>query len=144
MLGCKNHWHAVVNVCDQCIRIRRDDAAGVDRRFAFRFPVIPEPGKGERLSLAQADEMRLFGRAGFFPFIETVRGDQAAAALEGFAVGGFAGERVGARVDHRIFGVGAFGPERNQAPVQQAQAARAVGRDAGGEDVLAGRDIVGG
>src|ERR1700740_1726769 len=50
-------------------------------RFGI-FPVLPEPGKGERPSVFHGDGERQFRFSRFAPFVESVRSNQATAFSE--------------------------------------------------------------
>jgi hypothetical protein len=69
------------------------------RRSLRLLPRVPEAGERQRLSARQVESLRLFLTAQSLPLIEAVGWNNAAVALEGFAIGIGGGDSVGAGVD---------------------------------------------
>src|SRR6185503_4304545 len=80
--------HAVVDRRDQLVRRGRDDGARAHARRVVTFgavvPDLPEPGKGERLTIAPPKEPRLLRAPTLdgLPLVEAVGGHDAPAPLE--------------------------------------------------------------
>src|SRR4029077_14226772 len=89
MLLRKNHRDTGMDLRYELIRLACDNRASAQpfSRFGI-FPVLPEPGKGERASVFHGDRERQLRFSRFAPFVESVRGDEAAAFYESLPKGG--------------------------------------------------------
>ena len=83
MLLGKNHRHTGMDLRYEFIRLACDNRASAQPlpRFGI-FPVFPESGKGERASVFHGDRERQLRFSRFAPFVESVRGNQAAPFCE--------------------------------------------------------------
>src|SRR3981081_769340 len=83
MLLRKNHRHTGMDLRNELIRLACDNRASAQPlpRFGI-FPVLPEPGKGERASVFHGDRERQLRFSCFAPFVESVRRNQAAPLCE--------------------------------------------------------------
>ena len=83
MLFGKNHRHTGMDLCDEFIGSPVINSASAQPLSRFEiFPVLPEPGKGERASVFPGDGERQFRFSRFAPFVESVRSNQATAFSE--------------------------------------------------------------
>src|SRR6185295_7229872 len=98
---------------------------------------------GEGFAVLAVDEEGLLELALFLPFVEAVHRHQAAFLLEAPLEGGFLGNALGAGVDHAVADGCLLGPERDEAPAQQVEPARAAGlRHAHHRRFLGGSEVV--
>ena len=82
-------------------------------------PPVPHAGERERPSFLQPDEPRLARAAEALPFVEPLRGHEAAALAKGVAEGRARGHALRASVDEAVPHLRVLRPARDQAPPEQ-------------------------
>jgi hypothetical protein len=108
------------------VGIGGDDSKGLEGLGVLGFPGFPKAGEGVGLAGTESDGEGALGFGiEFLPLIKSVGGDETAALLEGFAIGGLDDDFFGAGVEGGVAELGVLGPEGDKAPAGDGELARA-------------------
>src|SRR5262249_13651347 len=80
---CNDHWHAIVHLSHQFVRLRRDDRECVNWFAILRRPPLPQPGECEQCSVPERYFVWLILGSLCLPFIKPPRRHQTPLRVKG-------------------------------------------------------------
>jgi hypothetical protein len=140
VLGRNDDGHAIVHRAKERVGLRGEDRARVEHFAVWREPALVDARHAERLPVEARDMQRLLARGDAPPFVEAVRGNEAAVPAEGLAQA--RAYRLRTHVDHARADRRIPRPARHEPPAQLHELALALGVDAHHGDELRRRDVV--
>jgi hypothetical protein len=122
-LGGDNGRHAVMDRQYGFTGRLGDNGAGLVELIclALVVPFFPQAGKGKRFFIWQGQKIGFHISFDAFPFIKTVRNNQASPLFECSAEAWLGCHGFSPGIDHFIAHGNVFGPERDQTPVKQIE-----------------------